>query len=51
MYMYIKHIHVVKPVYIGHSMEPENVPFMHNWLMGKMRQPFIDSDLLYRGAL
>jgi hypothetical protein len=25
--------------------------YMHNSLMGKMRLPFIDSDLLYRGAL
>ena len=49
-------------VYKGHSREPAIVPFMssfplytgnnymHNSLMGKMRLPFIDSDLLYRGA-
>jgi hypothetical protein len=53
----------VKPVYKGHSREPENVVFMsscplytgqnymHYLLMGKMRLPFIDNDLLYRGAL
>ena len=56
-------ITTVKPVYKGHSKEPENVAFisscplctgydyMHYSLMGKMRLPFIDSDLLYRGAL
>ena len=55
--------HIVKPVYKGHSREPENVAFMssstlytgkyyvHYSLMGKMRLPFIDSDLLYRDAL
>ena len=38
-------------------MEPENVFFicrlkyMHYPLMRKSRLPFIDSDLLYRGAL
>ena len=44
-------------------MEPENVAFMsscplytdYNYmyysLIGKMRLPFIDSDLLYRGVL
>ena len=31
-------------------MEPDNVAFMSR-LMGKMRLPFIDSDLLYRGGL
>jgi hypothetical protein len=54
----------VKPVYKGHSREPENVPFMsscplyrlkwlymHYSLIGKMRLPFIDSDLLYGSAL
>ena len=53
----------VKPVYKGHSREPENVAFMssyslytgknymHYSLMGKLRLPFIKSDLLYRGAL
>ena len=53
----------VKPVYRGHSREPENVDFIsscplyigYNYmqysLIGKMRLPFIDSDLLYRGAL
>jgi len=52
----------VKPVYKGQSREPENVSFMSSCplytgnymqysLMGKMRLPFIDSDLLYRGAL
>ena len=40
----------VKPVYKGHRMEPENVAFMSR-LMGQMRLPFIDSDLLYRGDL
>ena len=56
---------IVKPEYKGHSWtkEPENVPYMNNChlytgynymnylLMGKMRLPFIDSDLLYRGAI
>ena len=54
--MYIK-------TYKNHSREPENVAFMsslpfiyrynyiHYSLMGKMRLPFIDSDLLYRGTL
>jgi hypothetical protein len=54
--------YTVKPVYKGHSREPAIVPFMssfplytgnnymHYSLMGKMRLPFIDSDLLYRGA-
>ena len=53
----------VKPVYKGHSREPENVAFMsscplytgsnymHYSIMGKMRLPFIDNNLLYRGAL
>jgi hypothetical protein len=54
----------VKQVYKGHSREPENVPFMsrcplytgQNYmhlysLMRKMRLFFIDSDLLYGGAL
>ena len=55
--------HSREPVYKGHSREPENVAFissfslytgsnyMHYSFMGKMRQSFIDSDLLYRGAL
>jgi hypothetical protein len=50
-------------VYKGHSREPENVAFIsrcplytgynyrHYSSMGNMRLPFIDSDLLYRGAL
>jgi hypothetical protein len=54
---------IVKPVYKGHSLEPENMPFLsscllytgHNYmhcpLIGKMRQSFIDSDFLYRSAL
>jgi hypothetical protein len=54
---------IVKPVYKGHSLEPENMPFLsscllytgHNYmhcpLIGKMMQPFIDSDFLYRSAL
>jgi hypothetical protein len=54
---------LLKPVYKGHSREPENVAFMsscplytglnymHYSLIGKMRLPFIDSDLLYRVAL
>ena len=54
----------VKPVYKGHSMEPENVAFvceqlffidrlkLYNYsLMGKIRLPFIDSDLLYTSAI
>jgi hypothetical protein len=54
----------VKPVYKGHSGEPENMTFMSSCyiqvkikcttlysLMGKMRLSFIDSDLLCRGAL
>jgi hypothetical protein len=49
-------------VYKVHSKEPENVAFMSNYplytglnymhySMRKMRLPFIDSDLLYSGAL
>jgi len=50
-------------IFKGHSKKPENVAFMsscrlytgqnymHYSLMGKMRLPFIDRDLLYRGAL
>ena len=53
----------VKPVYKGHSRESENMSFMSSCplytgqyympcsLMGKMRLPFIDSDLLFRGDL
>ena len=56
-------IYTVKPVYKGHSSEHDNVAFMsscplytgknymHYSLMGEMRLPFIDSDLLYKGAL
>ena len=52
-----------KLVYKSHSREPENVAFMnsrtfytskhymHYSVMGKMRLPFIDNDLLDRGAL
>jgi hypothetical protein len=52
-----------KYVYKGHTREPENVAFMsscplhtgynymHYSLMGKLRLPFIDSDLWYRGVL
>ena len=55
--------HSREPVYKGHSREPENVAFMsscslytglnymHYSLIGKIRLPFIDSDLLYRVAL
>jgi hypothetical protein len=47
----------------GHLVAHENVAlmsscplytgwyYMHYLLMGKMRLPFIDSDLLYRGVL
>jgi hypothetical protein len=52
---------IVKTVYKGHSRESENVSFMssctlytgytHYSLKGKMRLPFIEGDLLYRGAL
>jgi hypothetical protein len=53
----------VKPEYKSHSRESANVAFMssfplytglnymHYSLMEKMRLSFIDSDLLYRGAL
>ena len=45
----------VKPVYKGHSREPENVSFIYRLklysLIGKMMLPFIDNDLLYRGVL
>ena len=56
-------LYTVKPVNKGHSRESENVAFisgcplytgqnyMQYSLMGKIRLPFIDSDLLYRGAL
>ena len=52
---------IVKLIYKEHSMEPENVflmsscplytghNYMHYSLKRKMRLPFIDSDLLYRG--
>ena len=55
-------VNAFKPVYKGHSREPGNVPFigscplytgqdyMHYSLMGKMRLPFIDMDVLYRSA-
>ena len=52
-----KLLYIVKPVYKGHSRETENVSFiyrlkyMHYSLMGKIILSFIDSDLLYRGAL
>jgi hypothetical protein len=65
--LYIKatrgNLNTVKPVYKGHSRESENValmsscPFQYRlksyvlFINGKMRLPFIDSDLLYRGAL
>ena len=53
----------VKAVFKGHPEEPENVAFMsccllytgydciHYSLIGKMKLPFIDSDLIYRGVL
>jgi hypothetical protein len=44
-------MYTVKTVYKDHLREPYNVAFMHCSLMEKMRAPFIDSDLLYRGAL
>jgi hypothetical protein len=53
-----------KPVYKGHSGEPENVPFMNNCsldtalkkcmhysLMGNMKLHFLWNDILYRGVL
>jgi len=52
----------MKPVCKGHTREPENAPFMNSCLLytgsnympysliGKMRLPIIDSDLLYRDA-
>jgi len=55
--------YTVKPVYEDHSREPENMSFMsscplytgkdymHFSLMGKMRLPFIDSELPYRSSL
>ena len=51
------------PVYKGHSGKPAIVAFMsscplyiglnciHSSLMGQMRLPFINSDLLYKGVL
>jgi len=57
----LQNLYTVKPVYKGHSREPENVVFisscplytgyMHYSLMGKIGLSFIDNDLLYRGAL
>ena len=56
-------MHTVKPVYKDHSRKSENVAFMSScpfqyrlksyvlFINGKMRLPFINSDLLYRGAL
>ena len=51
----------VKPVYKGHSREPENVVFMNSgslytklyvlFINGGNETGSIDSDLLYRGAL
>ena len=55
---YLKY--TVKPVYKGHSWESENVAFIYRLklyahqfhsLMGKMTLLFIDSYLLFRGAL
>ena len=55
--------HIVEHVYKGHSREPENVSFLGSCqlytglnykqysLMGKIRLPFTDSELLHRGAL
>jgi hypothetical protein len=48
---------IVKSVYKGQSRETEKcllytgLNYIHYSLRGKMRLPFIDSDLLYRGAL
>ena len=52
----------VKPVYKGHSKEPENVAVWEDALylqvkiictihLWEIRLPFIDSDLLYTGVL
>jgi len=63
VYTLVITLSTVNPVYKCHSKEPENVAVMsschlyagYNYctisLMGKMRLPFIDSDLLYSGAL
>jgi hypothetical protein len=61
-YADMRYVNTVKPVYKGHSREPGNVHFisscplytgqdyMHYSLMGKMKLPFIDMDVLYRSA-
>ena len=46
-----------KDLFKGHSMEPENEPFIYSltlfelFIYGKIRVSFIDSDVLYRGVL
>jgi hypothetical protein len=47
LYVTNKNIITVKPVYKGHSREPENVPFIYAlFINGKIWLPFIESDLL-----
>ena len=47
----------VKDLFKGHSMGPENEPFIYSltlfelFIYGKIRVSFIDSDVLYRGVL
>jgi hypothetical protein len=54
-YCYISETWIQKILF--HKREPENVTFMSSFPLytgkyytGKMRLPFIDKDLLYRGA-
>jgi hypothetical protein len=48
-------MYIVKTVYNWHSREPANVPFIYRLNLyvlinrGKMRLPFVDSNLLYGG--
>ena len=48
-----EYITTAKPVYKGHWGNPDKPgqDYKYYSLMGKMRLPFIDNDLLYRGAL
>jgi hypothetical protein len=63
LFTWPQNINTDKPVYKGHSREPEMLSsinscplytgfiYMHYLLIGKMRLSLIDSDLPYRGAL
>ena len=50
-------IYTVKPIYKGHSREPENVPFIYRLKLyallmnGQNEAALVDSDLLHMGDL